>query len=70
VFVIQQSREATTKYEPLDRVEVSFEWDRKTDLAKMAYEKAKTQMVTKYDEQTHKEVEVEGVLFGWEDDYV
>jgi hypothetical protein len=36
----------------------------------MAYEKAKTQKLTKYDEETHKEVEVEGVLFGWENDIV
>jgi hypothetical protein len=70
VFAINQTRSATDIYAPLDRVEVSFMWDRKTDLAKMAYEKAKTQKLTKYDEETHKEVEVEGVLFGWENDIV
>lgn len=70
VFAVNQSRSATTEYAPLDRVEVTFNWDRKSDLAKMAYEEAKKQVLTQYDYETNKEEEVKGVLYGWQDDIV
>lgn len=70
VFAVHQSRSATTDFTPLDKVEVQFTWDRKSDLAKMAYESAQKQMVTRYDATTGKEVEEEGVLYGWYDDIV
>lgn len=74
VFAIQTDRENAKKYTPVDKVEVRFEWDRKTDPAKMAYEKAKTEVreVKKWDVETRKEYTVteHGVLYGWEDDFV
>ena len=68
IFVIQSSRETTKTLKPIDKVEVNFEWDRKQDLAKMAYEKAKTQIVKDYDHERLIEIEDKGVLYGWEDD--
>ena len=74
ILSIQSSREAMSKYVPIDKVEVDFEWDRKTDLAKAAYEAAKTETHTvvthnpkldKFEPVTHY-----GVLYGWQDDIV
>ena len=74
IFAIQSSREATKQYKALDKVEINFVWDRKTDPAKMAYETAKTQTidVEKYNEVTGEFVPtVEfGTLYGWQDDKV
>lgn len=74
VFAIQTDRENAKKYTPIDRVEVHFEWDRKTDPAKMAYEKAKTEVreVKKWDIEKKEEYTVTecGALYGWEDDIV
>lgn len=74
VFAIQASRENAQNYQALDKVEVHFKWDRKTDPAKMAYEAAKTETRTyeKYDEETHTAIPVteNGVLYGWQDDIV
>ena len=76
IFVIQKDRNSTTSLKPVDKVEISFVWDRKTDLAKMAYEKSKTQKIKTYDyekinEQGYpQEIETDGVLNGWFDDYV
>ena len=69
VFLIQASRESTKAYKPLDEVTVHFTWDRKTDLAKQAYEEAKKQLIEKYDELGNATRE-RGVLFGWQDDIV
>ena len=74
IFAVQATRENAEKYNALDKVEVRFTWDRKTDPAKAAYEAAKAQMrdVERYDE-TEKKVIVEkeyGTLYGWQDDYV
>lgn len=73
IFAIQASREAAEQYNAIDKVEVNFTWDRKTDPAKMAYEVAKTQMreVECYDHETfEKKTKVEyGALYGWEDDF-
>ena len=68
IFVVQSSRETTKTFKPIDKVEVYFTWDRKSDLAKMAYEKAKTQIVVDLIENT--ETKTEGVLYGWEDDII
>ena len=74
IFAVQATRENAEKYKPLDKVEVYFTWDRKTDPAKAAYEAAKVQArdVERYDEELKKSfVEKEyGTLYGWEDDIV
>lgn len=74
IFAVQASRENAQNYKALDKVEVHFTWDRKTDPAKMAYEAAKTETrtVEMYNEATHTAIPVteKGALFGWEDDIV
>lgn len=74
IFAIQASRTAAKSYKALDTVEIHFEWDRKSDPAKSAYEYAKTEVNTfeDYDTATGtptKKVEL-GVLYGWQDDIV
>ena len=73
IFSIQSSREATKQFKAIDKVEVHFTWDRKTDPAKMAYETAKTETKTveKHNEKGEPYTETEyGTLYGWEDDIV
>lgn len=74
IFAIHATREATQNYKPIDKVEVRFTWDRKNDIAKVAYETAKneTRTVDKVDEVTGETVSVteHGTLFGWENDIV
>jgi hypothetical protein len=74
IFAVQASRENAQNYQAIDKVEVRFTWDRKTDPAKMAYEAAKTETrtVEMYNEATHTAIPVteKGTLFGWEDDIV
>ena len=74
IFAIQASRTAAKSYKALDTVEIHFEWDRKSDPAKLAYEFAKTETKTAedFDKATGtitKKVEL-GVLYGWQDDIV
>ena len=72
-FAIQSTRENARHLQPLEVKTEHFKWDRKTDIAKMAYEKAKGQTTQKdYDYVECKEVEtiVNGCLYGWKDDYV
>ena len=74
IFAIQSSREAIDKFAPVDKVEVNFTWDRKTDIATAAYEAAKkeTKTVQKFNYETkepYTETEY-GVLYGWENDIV
>lgn len=69
IFVIQSSRENTTLLKPIDKVEIYFDWDRKSDLAKMAYETAKSQKEEIYDGNLLIET-IEGVLYGWQDNKV
>lgn len=74
IFAIQSSREATKQYKALDKVEINFVWDRKTDPAKMAYEIAKTQVIeineyNKEDGSSITRTEL-GTLYGWTDDIV
>lgn len=67
VFAIQNNRESATINEPLEKVEVHFNWDRKADLAATAYEAAKTQ---KREIEIDGEITVEyGSLYGWGNDY-
>lgn len=74
IFAIQASRKATKLYKAVDKVEVRFTWDRKTDVAKMAYDKAKTEISVyeEYDEKLQKNVVLTayGTLYGWQDDIV
>ena len=73
IFAVQASRENAENYNAIDKVEVRFTWDRKTDPAKMAYETAKTETrtVEVYDENRKSEVKTEyGTLYGWQDDIV
>lgn len=73
-FAVQSSRKNATQFNALDKFEVRFIWDRKTDPAKMAYEVAKTEVheVERWDAVNEKVVneKVHGPLFGWQDDYV
>jgi hypothetical protein len=69
-FSIHKTREDVEKYMAIDKVKVYFEWDRKSDLAKAAYEAAKVQMVDVYKEDVFEPVKEKGVLFGWYDDIV
>lgn len=75
IFAVQASRENAQTYQAIDKVEVRFMWDRKSNPAEMAYDAAKKQVFleTEYNENgTVKERKVKeyGVLYGWEDDYV
>ena len=74
IFAVQASRENAQNYQALDKVEVRFTWDRKTDPAKMAYEAAKAEKrtVEKYNEETYTAVAVTeyGTLYGWDNDIV
>lgn len=74
IFAVQASRENAQSYKAIDKVEVRFTWDRKTDPAKQAYETAKAETSTfeKYDEEKKEVVEVVeyGTLYGWKNDIV
>lgn len=74
IFAIQANRENIDKFAPIDKVEVHFEWDRKADIAKTAYEAAKNEKrtVEKYNPETGKPyTETEyGTLYGWDNDIV
>lgn len=74
IFAIQTSREAVETLNAVDTADVFFVWDRKTDPAKMAYEKAKTQVTVEnvYNEEEDDTIQVTtyGLLYGWQDDYV
>ena len=73
IFAVQASRENAQNYQAIDKVEVRFMWDRKTNPAEMAYKEAKTQETEKtiYKEDGTKEIAKEyGPLYGWEDDFV
>lgn len=69
VFAIQASRESASVNEPLEKVEIYFNWDRKTDPVKMAYEIAKNQTteITMEDETV---TVVYGSLYDWKDDII
>ena len=72
IFAIQASRENAKNYKAIDKVEIYFTWDRKSNPVVMAYETAKTEIKVgrAYNEQLSMEVdETElGVLYGWQDD--
>jgi hypothetical protein len=73
IFAVQTDRESANTYKAIDKVEVHFTWDRKTDPAKMAYEAAKTEVHDEevYDANGNRTItRTEGVLYGWEDDMV
>lgn len=70
IFAIQSTREAVENYQAIDKVEVRFVWDRKSDIAKTAYEAAKTQTIEKHNYETGETVTENGVLFGWQNDIV
>jgi hypothetical protein len=66
IFAIQTNRENANFSEPLEKVEINFDWDRKTDPAKMAYEYAKTEI--KQPEGENGIANELGSLYGWKDD--
>jgi hypothetical protein len=73
IFSIQSTRENIKNLAPIDKVEINFKWDRKTDPAKMAYEVAKTEVKTVETFNDKGEVVIEkvnGVLFGWDNHIV
>lgn len=78
IFAIQSTREAVENYQAIDKVEVRFVWDRKSDIAKTAYEAAKKKK-TRMEQNGELDgngvpIEVEVVVdeqfFGWYDDIV
>ena len=74
IFSIQSTRENIENLAPIDTVEVNFVWDRKTDLAKMAYEEAKTGIkVYEVFNQVTGETEtksISSILYGWDNDFI
>lgn len=66
IFAIQKNRENANDSEPLEKVEIRFDWDRKTDPAKMAYAYAKTE-IKQTDGENGITTEL-GSLYGWQDD--
>lgn len=74
IFLVQASRENAENFKPLDEAEVKFVWDRKTNPAIMAYEKARSDVreYTKYNQETGKEETIVeyGILYGWDNDIV
>lgn len=74
IFAIHTSRANIDKFSPVDKVEVQFTWDRKTDIAEAAYNAAKTETRTieVYNEktQTVEPVIEYGTLYGWDNDIV
>lgn len=73
-FIVQTTREKANKYDALDRAKIKFNWDRKSDLAQMAYETAKKEKKEeKYFNPETLKFETKttyGLLYGWEDDIV
>lgn len=72
IFAIQSSRENAKNYTAIDKVEVHFVWDRKSDPAKMAYAVAKTETrtVENYVDGTLTKTVEHGTLYEWQDDIV
>ena len=70
IFAIQSTREAVENYQAIDKVEVHFVWDRKSNPVVQAYEAAKVQTIEKHNDETGETVIENGVLFGWKDDIV
>ena len=74
IFAIQASRENAKNFKAIDKVEIYFTWDRKSNPVVMAYEtaKAETREAETYDEETHTALAVieHGTLYGWQDDIV
>lgn len=72
IFSIQNTRENTQVLAPIDKVEVNFVWDRKTDLAKMAYETARNEVKTiEYLDEASGHIITKqelGTLYGWKSD--
>ena len=74
IFAIQASRESADKFAPIDKVEVNFTWDRKTNLAEAAYQAAKTEEHP-YERFNRETLKIEkgteyGTLYGWGDDKI
>lgn len=70
VFAVKASREHVGS---VDTVNVSFTWDRKTNLAEMAYNEAKGQKIVEdfnYETGEPIQVTVNGPFYGWEDDRI
>lgn len=70
IFAIQASRKNAKTYNAIDKVEIRFTWDRKSDLARMAYDTAKAEIVESVNEETGEVETKYGTLYGWLDDIV
>lgn len=68
-FSVQASRENAQNFQPIDKVVVNFVWDRKTNVSRMAYEEAKSQVYVETMEGGSEVVKY-GTLYGWQDDIV
>lgn len=72
-FAIQTTREAIIEKMPLETKTLNIVWDRKADIAKLAYEEAKNKFVEQLIDEESGEtvlVEIKGLFDGWEDDIV
>lgn len=72
-FGIYASREKSNEYSPEETKQIHFVWDRKSDIAKTAYELAKGQEIIEEENPETGKVEtitVNGILYGWDDDIV
>lgn len=74
IFAVQASRENAKNFKAIDKVEIYFTWDRKSNPVVMAYETAKTEVkqVERYIEATDETLKgtENGTLYGWENDIV
>lgn len=74
IFAVQTDRENANTFKPIDKVEVHFKWDRKTNPAEMAYEAAKAEQHTReeWNPETEQYVTIteNGILYGWDNDIV
>ncbi len=73
VFGIYASREKSNEFLPEETKQIHFVWDRKSDIAKKAYEIAKRQEIIEHTNPTTGEKEtitVNGIFYGWIDDIV
>ena len=73
-FLIYESREHQENYDPIDEVKINFVWDRKKNIAQMAYNIAKNENHCEevFNTETGKKEQVVkfGALYGWENDIV
>lgn len=68
-FSIHTSRDNAKSYDSIENVTVHFQWDRKCDVVKAAYNAAKNERKTVFEDGTLNEITEYGILYGWDDDF-